>query len=177
MDNYLGEIRIFAGNYAPEDWAFCNGQLLPISQYQALYSLIGTAFGGDGVSTFGVPNLQGALAIGQGQGTGLTNYPRASSGGVATVTLTSDNVPPHTHQMMAYTGPATSATPSGLLYAAAPAGTTAYLPSTSANVTRRLLDSNALSWTGWSGGAHSNLMPSLCLSYIIALVGDYPTFN
>ena len=89
---YVGEIRMFGGNFAPSSWAFCNGQTLAISQYQVLFTLIGTTYGGNGTTTFNLPNLQGQLAVGMGQGPGLSNYPIGQTGGVESVTLTTANM-------------------------------------------------------------------------------------
>ena len=89
---YVGEIRMFGGNFAPSSWAFCNGQTLAISQYQVLFTLIGTTYGGNGTTTFNLPNLQGQLAVGMGQGPGLSNYPIGQTGGVESVTLSTPPV-------------------------------------------------------------------------------------
>src|SRR5690349_12893487 len=98
---FVGEIRIFAGNFAPTGWSLCNGQLLPISQNTALFSLLGTFYGGDGKSTFGLPNLQGSAPLGQGQGAGLSLYDLGQSGGEATVSLITSEIPVHNHQTQA----------------------------------------------------------------------------
>ena len=96
---YVGEIRMFGGNFAPSSWAFCNGQTLAISQYQVLFTLIGTTYGGNGTTTFNLPNLQGQLAVGMGQGPGLSNYPIGQTGGVESVTLTTANMAAHNHPL------------------------------------------------------------------------------
>ncbi len=111
MDPYLGEIRMFAGNYAPQDWVLCNGALLSISQYQALYALLGTAWGGDGISTFGAPDLRGRLPVGQGTGQGLTPRRVAQTGGTETVTLNATMIPAHNHAFNATSGDATAIAP------------------------------------------------------------------
>src|SRR5271170_7528577 len=98
-DNFVGEIRIFPFNFAPMGWAMCGGQLLPISQNTALFSLLGTQFGGDGRSTFGLPNLQGSIPVGQGQGPGLSLYDIGESGGVASLTLLVSTIPSHSHTL------------------------------------------------------------------------------
>src|ERR1700723_2362742 len=100
-NQFVAEIRIFGFNFAPVGWAFCNGQLLPISQNTALFSLLGTQFGGDGRSTFGLPNLQGSLAIGKGQGPGLQDYVMGETGGSPSVTLIGSTVPQHNHTVLA----------------------------------------------------------------------------
>src|ERR1035438_4144767 len=98
-DQFVAEIRIFGFNFAPKGWAFCNGQLMPISQNTALFSLLGTTYGGDGRSTFGLPNLQGSVPLGSGQGPGLSLYDLGESGGSATVTVLSSEMPQHTHNV------------------------------------------------------------------------------
>ncbi|MDH2435576.1 tail fiber protein [Pokkaliibacter sp. MBI-7] len=177
MEPYLGEIRIFAGNYAPENWAFCNGQLLAIVDYQALYALIGTTYGGDGRSTFQLPNMNGSVPIGQGQGTGLTNRVMGQSGGSQTVTLTEAQIPAHTHDLYCSTLTATSATPAQDLFFADTADSI-YLVYTNPQQGQTTQDVNynaqAISATG-SNAAHYNMMPYIGLNYIIALQGLYPT--
>src|SRR5262245_29652358 len=111
MDNYLGEIRLFAGNFAPRGWRFCDGGLLPIAENDALFNLLGTTYGGDGVSTFALPDLRGRVAIGQGTGPGLTNRPLGEPGGTESVTLVLGQCPAHTHQLFATNAPATTASP------------------------------------------------------------------
>src|ERR1700756_1809447 len=98
---YVGEIRMFGGNFAPAGWAFCNGQLMPISENETLFQLIGTTYGGDGQSTFGLPNLQSRVPIHMGQGSGLSSYNIGQSGGVETVTLTTQQIPTHNHLLLA----------------------------------------------------------------------------
>src|SRR6187200_2550842 len=100
---YVGEIRMFAGNFAPAGWQFCNGQLLPISENEVLFQLIGTTYGGDGQETFAVPNLQSRLPLHAGQGTGLSNYTLGESAGVESVTLTVNQIPIHTHPFVCST--------------------------------------------------------------------------
>src|SRR5205809_4691250 len=104
MDPFVGEIRIFAGNFAPTGWAMCDGQLLPISQNTALFSLLGTFYGGDGKSTFALPNLQGSIPIHQGQGQGLSLYDLGQSGGSETITLLESEIPTHSHGLVASQG-------------------------------------------------------------------------
>ncbi len=177
MDGFIGEIRIFGGNYAPEGWVFCNGQLLPISQNTALFSLLGTAYGGDGTSTFGVPDLRSRLTVGvgQGQGNGVTqNYPWPSTGGVPAVTLSEATMPAHTHAEQAVTVPnaGTSASPAGNLYAGVTGGGEGYYANPPSNFNA---DPNMLTSEG-GNQAHANVMPVLGLSYIIATAGNYPQF-
>src|SRR6266481_8082864 len=112
---YVGEIRMFAGNFAPAGWMFCEGQLLPISQYETLFNLIGTTYGGDGQSTFALPDLRGRLPLHFGNG-----FTLAETGGAETVTLTTQQIPAHTHAMIASTAPGTQNAPSNNLTAASP---------------------------------------------------------
>src|SRR6266480_4776110 len=105
---YVGEIRIFAGNFAPAGWMFCEGQLLPISENETLFQLIGTTYGGDGQSTFNLPDLRGRVPVHQGQGNGLSNYTMGQQGGVEQVTLATQETPAHTHPLVASTSPGTT---------------------------------------------------------------------
>ncbi|HEY0832746.1 MAG TPA: tail fiber protein [Azospirillum sp.] len=174
-DNFIGEIRIFAGNYAPMYWAMCNGQSLNLQQNQALFSLIGTTFGGDGVNTFNVPDLRGRVVMGQGQGTGLTNRVLSQTGGTETVTLTEAQSPAHTHGLNAVTVPGANTTsPANAYLGAPPAGSVLYAPPNAANIKLVQLDATTV---GTMGGnqAHANTMPCQVLTYIIALMGTYPT--
>jgi microcystin-dependent protein len=168
---YVGEVRMFGGSFAPAGWAFCNGQSLSVSEYQALFALIGTTYGGNGTTTFDLPNLQGRLCVGMGQGPGLSNYAIGQAAGAETVTLNATQMPMHTHALNATTTGATLGTPannltgkapSGRMYAGAPGQTTGNL-----NV-------NSCSFAG-GNQPHNNLMPSLCVSFIIALFGVYPS--
>src|ERR1700722_5900322 len=115
---YLGEIRMFGGSYAPFGWAFCGGQTMSISQNSALYNLIGTTYGGDGVNTFNLPNLLCRVPVHQGQGSGLSNYALGQQGGTETVTLTTSQLPQHTHMAMGSSAGARSANPANLTWAA-----------------------------------------------------------
>ena len=167
---FTAEIRIFAGNFAPRGWAFCNGQLLPISQNTALFSLIGTTYGGDGRSTTALPNMQGRAPMHPGRGPGLTSRRLGQKGGVETVTLTEAQMPSHTHTQRASSRRARNEFPSNTATFAEAAETT-YAPATS---TAANMSSNALSNTGGSQ-AHNNMQPFLTMSFIIALVGLYPS--
>ena len=167
-DPFVAEIRIFPFNFAPQGWAFCDGQLLPISQNTALFSLLGTTYGGDGRSTFGLPDLRGRVPIAPDQGPGLSNRFLGEQGGTDTVTLLTSEIPSHTHTLTASTGDATQSTPADALLATgiavgmfAPVGPTVTLaPST-------------LSITG-SSQPHQNAMPSLVFNFCIALQGVFP---
>ncbi len=170
MDQYVGEIRMFGGNYPPSDWAFCNGQLLPISQYNILFSLLGTTYGGDGQTTFALPDLRGRLALNRGISprTGKT-YQLGQKGGTETVALTSNENAAHTHNVAATSANGAQASPQSAIWAknntqfstTAPNGT--MNPAAIAN----------------SGGSqpHDNMMPYLPVSFIIALNGYYPSPN
>lgn len=176
MDNYIGEIRIFAGTYAPQGWFLCNGQLLSISQYQTLFALIGTTYGGDGVSTFALPDLRGRIPINQGQGLGLSNYPLGATAGTENVTLIGSNVA-HTHSAIVSTSNGSTPTP-GPGVMAASLGTTgaAYVSGSVSGVAPAALNSNALQNTGGSL-PHNNMMPTLTVNFIIASVGIFPSQN
>ncbi len=165
---FVGEIRMFAGNFAPRGWAFCDGQLLAVSQNDALFSLFGTIYGGDGRTTFGLPDLRGRLPIHAGTGPGLSPRRLGAKFGTEEETITINQLPSHRHGWQATsanaqnTSPAQNAlaTPSFFIYAAAQnLGT---------------LSSNTITATGGSQ-SHSNLMPFLCVNFIVALFGIYPS--
>ena len=176
---FIGNVKIWAGNFAPLGYAFCNGQLLSIAQNNALFALIGTTYGGDGQSTFALPDMRSRLAVGQGQGSGLSPYVLGQQAGVENVTLTSAQMPGHTHALQASTATATTDSPSNnVLAAPAPGGGTVpygFYFTGAAPPTRPL----AATAVGQAGGnqPHSNIMPVLALSYIIALEGIFPARN
>ncbi|MEM9059363.1 MAG: tail fiber protein [Pseudomonadota bacterium] len=171
---FIGEIRIFGGNFAPRSFAFCNGQLLPISQNTALFSILGTIYGGDGRSTFALPDLRGRAAIGSGRGPGLSEQRLGQKTGADGITLAPSQIPPHTHQMV---GSSTSvedgeADPTGRLLGSSEEedeGLTYHGPQGLQNFA-----SDALSNTGDSQ-PHSNMQPFIAVNYIIALQGLYPS--
>jgi microcystin-dependent protein len=172
---YIGEVRMFGGSFAPINWALCNGQPMAISQYDVLFNLIGTTYGGDGVQTFNLPNLQGRLCVGIGQGTGLSNYVIGQMGGTEQVTLNAQTSPAHPHPFMATMTGATLTNPTNNLLASAPSGGHLYTINTSSPApTFGNLSSQACSTTGGSQ-PHDNLMPSQCVSFIIALYGIFPS--
>jgi microcystin-dependent protein len=177
-DPYIGEIRIFAGNFAPANWAFCQGQLIAISQNDALFNLIGTTYGGDGQNTFALPNLQGRVPVHQGTGSSGTNYVVGAAWGVESVTLNSTQMPQHTHAAMASTADATTDNPSNLVLASPPVinnvNYTYYFTQHATAPTILPMDATALSNTGSTIG-HENRMPYLAVNYIIALFGIYPS--
>lgn len=168
---FIAEIRIFAGNFAPRSWAFCDGQLLPISQNTALFSLIGTIYGGDGRTTTALPNMQGRAPMHPGRGPGLTVRRLGERIGVSSVTLTEAQMPSHSHVARAATAPGTTGTPSQ---------TSSFVRSTpfvyQPNATANLVDmaSSTLSTTGGNLD-HTNIQPLLALNFIIALQGLFPS--
>jgi microcystin-dependent protein len=163
---YVGEIRIFAGNFAPAGWMFCEGQLLPISENETLFNLIGTTYGGDGQSTFALPDLRGRIPLHQGNG-----FTLAETGGVEEVTLTVSQSPAHSHPMLSSQTAATTADPNNSLLAIAPLATT-FPYGTDAPLTA--LAAKAVSTVGGSQ-PHSNFQPYLCLDFIISLFGIFPS--
>lgn len=178
MDAFLGEIRLFAGNFAPQGWAICNGQTLNISDYEALYSLLGTIYGGDGRTTFKIPDLRGRVVVGQGKAPDLTsNYVVGSTGGSLDVTLTTTQMPAHTHIFQATSNAANKSTPAGNICASPPGTYDFYLSSNSQGFSTLALDNTFIGASGTSGIAHSNIMPCLTINYIIATLGTYPTFK
>jgi microcystin-dependent protein len=171
MDPFVAEIRIFPFNFAPKGWAFCDGQLLPITQNTALFSLLGTTYGGDGKTTFALPNLQGMCALHQGQGPGRANYFLGQTSGVDTVTLLVSEMPIHNHNLQAVGQPATTGLPSATSSLARSAGGSAY-KATPFNPTVNMA-SEGLPPAG-GGLPHNNMMPYLALNYCIALQGVFP---
>ncbi|UCH24902.1 MAG: phage tail protein [Trueperaceae bacterium] len=169
-DPFIAEIRIFAGNFAPRNWAFCNGQLLPIAQNTALFSLIGTTYGGDGRTTTALPNLKGRAPMHPGRGPGLTSRRLGEKGGVEAVTLTEAQMPNHTHTMTASPNPGEEADPAGNSLARSVGGSV-YSTNTTNLVS---LASQPLPATG-GNQAHNNLQPFLVLNFIIALQGTFPS--
>ncbi len=171
MDPFVAEIRIFGFNFAPKGWAFCNGQLLPISQNTALFSLLGTTYGGNGKSNFALPNLQGSAPMQQGQGPGLSLYDLGQQGGSQTVTLIAREVPAHTHQALANSGGAGQAGPGGNVWASL-AGRTPP-PLYQSGAPNAAMSPLATSVVG--GNPHNNMQPYLALNFCIALQGVYPS--
>jgi microcystin-dependent protein len=169
-DQFVAEIRVFGFNFAPTGWAQCNGQLLPISQNTALFSLLGTTYGGDGKTTFALPDLQGNAAMQQGQGQGLSLRDLGEIGGTEAVTLLVSEMPAHTHSLMAAAEPANAQIPSPALCLTRSAGGNAYSTTTTS------LQNMALQAIAPAGGGlpHNNLQPYLTLNYCIALQGVFP---
>lgn len=170
MDAYIGEIRIFSGNFAPQDWAFCDGSLLAISQYEALYSLVGTTYGGNGSTQFGLPDLRGRAPLHRR----ASAHPIGQKSGTETVTLTEANLPPHAHTWQAYSGQATTNLPANNLLASVPTGSTLYEP---ASTIDKLVPVASLSVGMYPNSAApiNNMQPFLAMSFIIALSGLYPS--
>lgn len=181
MDNYIGEIRLFAGNYAPDGWHLCDGSLLPISNYEALYALIGNLYGGDRVN-FKLPDLRGRVPIGIGQLNGGIEYALGAIGGTDQVTLATGQMPAHNHTLQAYTTDATTGDPTGSKVFAKS------IPQDSTYADVKYYDTLPASQTGpdavlnplsvqpvGSGLAHNNMMPYGAINYIIALNGIFPT--
>lgn len=170
---FVAEIRIFAGNFAPRGWAMCNGQLIAISQNTALFSLLGTSYGGDGKSTFALPNLQGSAAIGQGQGPGLTDRFIGEAGGEQNVTLLQTEMPQHTHQVRAVATPGNRQGPANNNFSRA-AGALPYTPRTTGQLVQMSPTTAPI-----AGGnfPHNNMPPYLCLNFIIAMQGVFPARN
>jgi microcystin-dependent protein len=164
---YIGTVMLFCGNFAPLGWEFCNGQLLPIAQFDVLFTLIGTTYGGDGQTTFALPDLRGRVPLHMGQGSGLSNYAIGQSSGVENVALTTNQLPAHTHALgssaiASSSSPATnaSATASKSVYTAA-LGAAAMAAGTVGSV--------------GTGGAHSNTQPYLTINFVIATEGIFPS--
>jgi len=168
-DQFVAEIRLFPFNFAPVGWALCNGQLLPISQNTALFSLLGTTYGGDGRSTFALPDLQGLAPMHAGHGAGLSQRALGETSGSATVTLLQSEIPQHTHPLNAQNAPGDTSSPAGSAYARA-IGATPYQPPGGAQVAM------APQAVGFAGGGqpHNNMQPYLTLSFCIALQGIFP---
>ncbi|MFW6077992.1 MAG: phage tail protein [Gemmatimonadota bacterium] len=167
---FIGEIRAWGCTFAPRDWAACDGQLLPISQHTALFSIIGSQFGGDGRTTFALPNLGGRVPLGPGSGPGLTPRHVGEAGGEAAVTLTGDELPTHSHGMRAVSSRAGSPTPSETSVLAASSRDPLYGSSAPATA----LAGSTVSTESGGGGAHDNMMPFQALNFCIALTGVFP---
>ena len=170
---FVGEIRMFAGNFAPRGWAFCDGQLLAISQNDALFSILGTIYGGDGRTTFGLPDLRGRLSMHAGTGPGLSPHKLGTRGGVEHVTLDVDKIPAHNHKVEANSKPGNQASPVNAIPGAEASAATDIWTTTAAN---GFMKASMIQNTGGSK-KHENRQPALGVNYIIALVGIYPSRN
>jgi len=170
-DQFVAEIRIFPFNFPPTGWAFCDGQLMPISQNTALFSLLGTTYGGDGKSTFALPDLQGSAPMQPGQGQGLSQRDLGEMSGVESITLLQSEIPFHTHTVNTMSDPGTLPAPGpDRVLARASAGNT-YQTNTSANL--QMMAPQALALAG-GGLPHNNMQPYLTLNFCIALQGIFP---
>lgn len=177
VDPYIADVSIFAGNFAPRGWAFCDGQLLPISQYSALFSLIGTIYGGDGRTTFALPDMRGRMAMGHGNGPGLSNRSFGQRGGQESTTLSIANMPNHNHTatLHAEAKAGTSGNPTGQLLSIVNTGETEiYAASDPAANIAMASDAVTVNSAG-SGLSFSNEPPFLVMAYIIALQGVFPS--
>ncbi len=170
-DPFIGQITMFAGNFAPRSYAFCDGQLLAVTQNDALFALLGTTYGGDGRTTFGLPDLRGRLPIHAGSGPGLTNRNLGSKSGVENAGVSANQLPVHTHTYSATTAAGSQSNPSGQVVA------------NNASVKLFIEDSPGVSMAATAltavGGtaSHVNVMPTLCVNFIIALFGIFPSRN
>lgn len=176
-DQYLGEIRLVGFNFAPVGWAMCDGQLLSIAQNTALFALLGTTYGGNGVSTFALPNLQSRVAVGMGQGAGLSPYTIGQTGGTENTSLSLSNLPAHTHPLLGSTATGTQSSPAGAAIAQINAGTArepqialGYSPGTPSST----MASGSIGSTG-NGVPFNIVQPYLAMNYIIALQGIFPS--
>lgn len=169
MAPYVGEIRMFAGNFAPNGWMFCEGQTLPIAENEVLFQLIGTTYGGDGEETFNLPNLASRVPIHMGTGPDGTTYQLGEMAGTEQETLTTQQIPSHTHPLTGSAGTATSQVPDNLLLAATQAQTYTNLTDTITNMAPPSI--------GGAGGSqpHENTQPFLCINFIISLFGVFPS--
>ena len=178
MEPFIGQIQAFGFNFAPRGWAFCNGQLLPINQNTALFALLGTTYGGDGRTTFGLPELRGRAALHSGTGPGLSSRSLGQKGGAETTTLTVNEMPSHNHgsddpSLRATANPANTNDPAGNALAMAPAYNDSNPPATD-------MDADSVDHPmGGTGGdqAHDNMQPYMVLNYCIALTGSFPSRN
>lgn len=168
--SYVGEIRLGAWNFAPAGWAFCHGQLLSIAEHETLFQLIGTTYGGDGQATFAVPDLRGRVPVHMGTGPDGTPHQIGEMAGVEQVTLTQQQIPSHSHTLVASDGPGTQDLPRGGV-AATPPGVRAYAPGATPDTPLSL---STLTPVGGSQ-PHANLMPYQCVSYVISLYGAFPS--
>ncbi len=169
IDPFIGEIQWFAGNFAPRGWAFCDGQLLPISSYTALFSILGTTYGGDGRTTFALPDVRGRVIVHEGAGPGLSSRRLGEEGGTETETLNTNQMPSHTHTLRANSGPSSEVSPTNNVLASP--GRTRLYESGDANTN---MNSSSVAASG-GGLSHNNMQPYTTLQCIIALEGIFPS--
>ncbi|MUG68730.1 MULTISPECIES: phage tail protein [Paenibacillus] len=166
MDQYIGEIRMFAGDFAPVGWELCDGRLLHIQDYELLFSLLGTTYGGDGLTTFGLPDLRGRVPIHYGTSSAGTHYALGQKGGSEVASLTVNHLPPHTHIVNAASTPGTEASPTGHVWAAG-------IPQYAQGEVSGTMVQGALESAG-GNQPHNNMMPTLAVHFMIATEGIYP---
>ena len=168
---FIGEIKLFAGNFPPRGWQFCQGQILSIAQNTALFSILGTTYGGNGQTTFALPDLRGRAPMQPGQGPGLSPRTLGEQGGSETVTLISNQMPAHVHSMLASSNVGSSSSPEGTYLAAADPSQLTFVSSVNTTMGQQSI--------GVAGGSqpHNNMQPFLCVNFIIALEGIYPSRN
>ncbi len=172
MDPYIGDIRLFGGSFAPRGWVLCAGQLMSISQFSAVFAVIGTTYGGDGVTTFAVPDLRGRIPVGQGTGPGLTPRVLGQQFGSETVTLLSTQIPSHTHNLEASTATAGEETPTNGVFAQN--GTDKFYVSAASGAEQ--LNPATIQLDGGSL-PHDNIMPTTAINYIMCVEGIFPSRN
>ena len=173
---FIGEIRMFGGNFAPSGWAFCSGQTMAISENDTLFNLIGTTYGGDGQNTFGLPDLQSRVPVHMGQGPGLSNYTLAQSGGVESVTLNTNQIPNHTHPAIADGNAGTTGDPTNHYFAATLTDFVYTVPNAAGQQAPIFRNLNPATLPSQGGNQpHSNIQPILALNFIISLYGIYPS--
>ncbi|MFD2942383.1 phage tail protein [Flavobacterium notoginsengisoli] len=180
MEGYLGEVRMFGGNFAPQGWMFCQGQSLGLNDYQALYVLLGTTFGGDGINNFNIPDLQGRIPLGTGTGPGLQNIVLGQIGGTESVTMSVNQMPGHTHVATAgsisiptYNAPGNSASPTGNVLAGSD---TAYTAEATDGTLKPVTSTVTIGGTGGSQ-PFNIIQPTLTTNYIICVMGIFPSRN
>lgn len=167
-DPFIGEVKLVAFGFPPRGWARCDGQILPIAQNQALFAILGKVYGGDGVTTFGLPDLRGHAAISSGQAPGLSNYDLGQAGGTGQITLQVSDLPQHTHQAMGNSTAGNANTPQGNVWAASAQADNWYAPTGT-----KSMNADAIGPAG-QGQPHNNMQPSLSVMFIIALIGIFP---
>lgn len=179
MEGYIGEVRMFAGNFAPRGWDFCQGQLKEISQYDIVFSILGTTYGGDGIITFGLPDLRSRTAVGTGQAPGLSNYDSGQMSGAEKNTITNSNLPAHTHDLNVSNANGDIAIPArgSSIAVTGTQDSRVFTPALSFNSTTPNVALNPASMTSFGGGnlPINNLQPYLASNYIICLEGIYPS--
>ena len=172
---FVGEIKMFGGTFAPRSYALCDGQLLAISQNNALFALLGTLYGGDGRTTFGLPDLRGRVPIHTGSGPGLSPRAMASRSGAENATVSVNTLPSHTHMMQGSTNFGGDTSPASNVPGTG-AGANLYVPSSDSPAVV-LMDADAVTVSGGGTQTHANIMPFLCIHFIIALAGIFPSRN